>query len=106
MKTGVELIREERQKQINKHGFTGEHHFNHPEWYDRNQLIHASQILLQKEIETDRIKKYGLLPFNWNSDWFLDLCNRPYEERLIIAGALVASEIDRLNIILQNILNK
>lgn len=97
MKTGIELIAEEREKQITKHGFTGEHHFNHPEWYDKNQLIRASHILMNKTIDSERVKKYGLYPERWNKEWFYDLCNRPYQERLIIAGALIASEIDRLN---------
>ena len=42
MKTGIELITEERKKQIDKHGFTAEHHVNHPEWYDRLQLEDAA----------------------------------------------------------------
>lgn len=36
MKSGVELIAEEREKQISKHKFTGEHHFNHP---DRKSVV-------------------------------------------------------------------
>ena len=93
MKSGIELIKQEREKQISKHRFTGEHHFNHPEWYDKNQLIEAANTLSMKEI------KSCLVPFNWDIVWFSDLCNRPYKERLVIAGALIASEIDRLNYI-------
>lgn len=91
MKSGVELISEEREKQISKHGFTGEHHFNKPEWYEKGQLIEAANTLSMKEI------KSCLVPFNWDIVWFSDLCNRPYKERLVISGALIASEIDRLN---------
>jgi len=97
MKTGVQLITEEREKQISKHGFTGEHHFNHPEWYDKKQLILASQILLTETIDSERIKKYFLFPKNWDAEWFQNLCDRPYKERIIIAGALIGAEIDRLN---------
>jgi len=93
MKTGVKLITEEREKQISKHGFTGAHHFNNPELYDKDQLIEASNTLSMKEI------KSCIVPFNWNVEWFSNLCKRPYKERLIIAGALIASEIDRLNVI-------
>lgn len=89
MKTGIELMSEERQKQITKHGFTGEHHFNHPEWYDKHQLIEAS-MKLSYVIPNDEA------PYNWDKDWFSHLCNRPYEERLIISGALIAAEIDRI----------
>lgn len=91
MKSGVELISDEREKQISKHGFTGEHHFNKPEWYDKGQLIEAANTLSMKEI------KSCLVPFNWDIEWFSNLCNRPYKERLVISGALIAAEIDRLN---------
>jgi len=89
--TGLELISKERDKQISKHGFTGEHHANHPEWYDRNQLTEASNSLSMVEINS------VLVPFGWDAEWFKSLCERPYIERLSIAGALLASEIDRLN---------
>lgn len=91
MKTGIELITEERQKQIDKHGFTGEHHANHPKWYDKNQLIYAARFLALPDLTyTDWV------PTNWDRKWFKDLCLRSHEERLKIAGALIAAEIDRL----------
>lgn len=90
MKTGVQLITEEREKQISKHGFTGEHHFNHPEWYDENQLIDASRRLSYKTANDST-------PTNWDAEWFKNLCDRPYKERLVIAGALIGAEIDRLS---------
>jgi len=89
-KTGIELITEERQKQITKHGFTGEHHANHPEWYDKGQLIEAANTLSMKVINQCSV------PLNWDIAWFSNLVNRSYEERLVIAGALIAAEIDRL----------
>lgn len=92
MKTGVELITEEREKQISKHGFTGEHHFNHPEWYEDNQLIKAANLLALKNLSYNT-----WFPKNWDAKWFKNLCDRPYKERLIIAGALIAAEIDRLS---------
>ena len=36
-------------------------------------------------------------PPNWDEDWFTNLCGRPHKERLAIAGALLAAEIDRQN---------
>lgn len=92
MKTGIELIADERQHQINKHGFTGEHHANHPEWYDKGQLLQAAEQLISRHpIERDSY------PENWDDDWFTDLLCRGYDERAIIAGALIASELDRRN---------
>ena len=96
MKIGVQLITEEREKQISKHGFTAEHHANHPEWYDKGQLIEAANTLSMKEI------KSCLIPLNWDQDWFTNLCKRPYQERLIIAAALIASEWDRLEYLQNN----
>jgi hypothetical protein len=96
MKTGVELIAEEREKQISKHGFTAEHHANNPKWYDRGQLIEAANTLSMKEIRS------CLVPFNWDAEWFQDLCGRSYKERLIIAAALIASEWDRLEYLQNN----
>jgi len=95
MSKGVELIAIERKKQIEKHGFTAEHHAKHPEWYDENQLIDASRRLSYK-IANDSV------PTNWDSDWFSNLCKKPYTERLIIAGALLASEWDRLDYLQKN----
>lgn len=97
MKTGIELITEERQKQIDKHGFTAEHHaLNSGKWYDKGQLIEAANTLSMPEI------KSCFVPINWDIVWFDKLCKRPYKERLIIAGALIAAELDRLNYIEEN----
>lgn len=101
MKTGIELISEERQKQIDKHGFTAEHHANNNQYYDRDQLISASITLLNYENWNDigefMQKTYsGLVPTNWDSKWWLNLLKRSKKERVIIAGALLASELDRL----------
>lgn len=92
MKTGVELITEERQKQIDKHGFTGKHHAMHPELYEDDQLIYAAHVLSDRELEVGDYQE----PDNWDADWFDRLVDRPYLERLTIAGALIAAEIDRL----------
>lgn len=92
MKTGVELIAEERQKQILKHGFTGKHHADHPEWYDQNQLVSASQVLIERD--TTLIEWH---PLNWDAVWFQRLLDNPYFERLKIAAAMLAAELDRIN---------
>ena len=33
---------------------------------------------------------------NWDEDLWQKMCNKSYKDRLIIAGALIAAEIDRL----------
>jgi len=97
MKTGVELIAIERQKQIDKHGFTGEHHVNNPEWYADKQLTSAAHMIEAYDKDDGLAQNYKLIvPLNWDKDWWEKLCDKPYSERLIIAGAFIASEIDRL----------
>lgn len=94
-KTGVELIAEERQRQITKHGFTAEHHAEHDEWYEKYQLQYAATTLLMHEL-VDDVRAHVHLPEGWDMEWFMDLNRRSRKERLIIAGALIAAEIDRL----------
>lgn len=98
MKTGIELITEERQKQIDKHGFTAEHHVvNSEKWYSKNQMQHAAIFLLDPSTLT--VEEFQVsVPFNWDPDWFKNLNSRDSKERLIIAGALIAAELDRLNL--------
>lgn len=86
---GSQLVAEERQKQIDKHGFTAEHHVNHPEWYEEDQLLKASASILLPE-------EFSRTPENWDVAWFHNLKNRSRKERLIIAGALIVAELDRL----------
>jgi hypothetical protein len=91
MKSGIEQIQAERQKQIDKYGFTGEHHAQHPEWYDKGQLIEAARTLTMPKILS------VFVPINWDAEWFERLCQRPFQERIVIAAALLASELDRQN---------
>jgi hypothetical protein len=96
MKTGIELIAIERQKQIDKHGFTGEHHALHPEWYEDGQLISAAHMLSDYDKDGDVSYLYrDMPPFNWDKEWWQRMCDKPKLERIIISGALFAAEIDR-----------
>lgn len=98
-KTGVELIAEERQKQIHKYGFTAEHHVNHPEWYDKEQLVYASHALLSLE---DRPIMYIKEPQNWDKDWFLRILRKAETDkayRYRVSGAFLGAELDRLKAI-------
>ena len=98
MKNGTELINEERQKQIDKYGFTAEHHYNHDEWYEDIQLQYAAHSMLANELY-EQAEVYDNLPSGWDEDWWERMCNKSRKERLIIAGALIAAELDRINII-------
>lgn len=104
MKTGIELITEERQKQIDKHGFTAEHHaLNSEKWYDEHQLTSCASLLIHQEQEDglrESLINLGETQLkNWDLNWFRNMMERSDRERLIIAGALIAAELDRLNYI-------
>lgn len=92
---GCHRICKERKKQIDKYGFTAEHHNNHPEWYEINQLQQAAHGLLAPELY-EQAEVYDQLPEGWDQEWWNDMCNRPQEERLVISAALCAAEIDRM----------
>jgi hypothetical protein len=96
MKSGIEQIQAERQRQIDKYGFTGEHHAQHPEWYDKGQLIEAARTLTMPKILS------VFVPINWDTEWFERLCKKPFQERIVVAAALLASELDRQNNLLKN----
>lgn len=102
---GVVAISQERQKQISKHGFTDIHSVAHPEYYnidedggELKQLQDAAIKLLAMDMlmMQDRLPPE---PIGWNIEWFNKLCGKSRKERLIIAGALIAAELDRLQLI-------
>lgn len=107
MKTGIELIAAERQEQIEKHGRTVEDDvkYNHGQFerageqFNQPQLPSAaSQLITQDDdIFRQHFDMPAFYPYGWNTDIWLKMMNKPYKERLIIAGALIAAEIDRIN---------
>jgi len=90
---GCRSICEERLKQINKHGFTAQHHKANPQWYLELQLKSAAISLLSDSLNF----REASCPENWDVDWWVKLCNKSVEERSVISGALTAAELDRIN---------
>lgn len=86
--TGIELIAQERAEQIGKHGFTIEDDIVNNRF---NQLIEGATILMRSN---PKIKD---LPFRWDKERWRKMIVKPYKERLVIAAALIAAEIDREN---------
>lgn len=90
--TGIELIAEERRQQIHKHGRTVE---DDADQNDNNQLSLGALMLLSIDYEE------GIDSVSFPDGWDHDICNhmlsKTYKERLIIAGALIAAEIDRIS---------
>lgn len=92
MKTGIELISEKRNEQIEKHNITIKNDID----YNNNfQLGTAACILAYEAIE--EIDSRNDPPFDWDLKKWQKMYDKPYQERLIIAGALIAAELDRIN---------
>jgi hypothetical protein len=99
--TGVELIAKERHEQFEKHGRTVE---DDVRYNNKGQLLRGALSLLSKSEGTpfddganglDHCFR-ALVPQDWNADIFHKMFDKTYKERLIIAGALIAAELDRL----------
>lgn len=89
MKTGIELIAAERQEQIEKHGRTIESDvLQNPS----GQLVIGAIALIR------RVNRafWKDMPARWDDVICKKMAKKSYKERLIIAGALIAAEIDRI----------
>ena len=86
-KKGILLIAQERQEQIDKHGRSVRYD---AEFNRFGQFQDAAIMLMQ----TDRAKMNP--PSLWDKSLWNKMIIKPEKERLIIAGALIAAEIDRI----------
>ena len=95
MKTGIELIAEERARQISREGYTPEHDDKH----DRNELLKAADCYITAVRRMSQLVYKNLwkkLPalWPWEPTWW-----KPSDDpvrNLVKAGALIAAELDRL----------
>lgn len=92
-KTGVELIAEERQRQIEKEGWTPEHDADHED----GELIRAA-VIYAKPANKRPLYTNDTVPVGWpwEKEWWKPTPENRVRE-LQKAGALIAAEIDRLN---------
>lgn len=90
MKSGIELIAEERKEQIEKHGRSIA---KDVELNGDGQLAFGAKILLS----TSRSEQEFSCPKGWDVEIFRKMINKNRINQLTIAGALIAAEIDRLN---------
>ncbi len=88
-KSGIELIAIERQEQIEKHGRTIECDVENNELEELSEG--AWKLLIPGK---ERLRNRP--PEGWDRDHFQKMLHKSYKERLIIAGALIAAEIDRI----------
>lgn len=92
-KTGIELIAEERREQIEKHGRTIESDAIKNKKFE---LSNAAAVLATEQgIFTSR-KRLTMMPDDWDDNVCIKMCRKSHKERLIIAGALIAAELDRI----------
>lgn len=95
MKTGIELIAEERREQVEKHGFDADHDLR--PFNKHGALIQAAAYLLQNQFTgkgTDRI--FATFPSRWSGIFQEKFDSKKGVEALKVAGALIAAEIDRI----------
>jgi len=92
---GVELIAQERQKQIEQDGWSA----NHDDAHDRFQLSDAAMAYLNPS-NSDHIRRFWPWDWKWWKPARGNSINDRYEiyhiRDLVKAGALIAAEIDRL----------
>jgi len=105
MNTGIELIAEERAEQLGKHNRTIE---DDVLYNDSTELVRAAMGLAFtghftfEQLESPLIQAHLLdlrlrsKPVKWGIEIWENMCNKTYVERLAIAGALIAAEIDRV----------
>lgn len=86
--TGIELIAKERQEQIEKHGHTPESDFQKYNGMYSPELTWAANAAATADL--------GEFPKIWPDELCNKILDKPEIERLAIAGALIAAEIDRL----------
>ena len=89
--TGIELIAKERQEQIEKHGRTIylDVRFNY-----NKQLSMGAYMLLS--VDYEEVIDPESFPDGWDHETCKHMISKNYKERLIIAGALIAAELDRI----------
>lgn len=88
-KTGLELIAEERKEHFTKHGRTmAEDALQNT----KRELTQGAKALLETH---PAIMDF---PKQWDKAIVARMANKTYRERLIIAGALIAAELDRLQL--------
>lgn len=88
-KSGIELIAIEREEQFKKHGRTiSEDAIQNS---NRELIAGASALLCPIPCASD-------FPKHWDENIVSKMFSKSYKERLIIAGALICAEIDRIQL--------
>lgn len=95
MQTGIELIAKEREEQITKHVRTIANDVKNNK---NGELSFAAAVLSCPNplaMGASPVNNYSC-PSGWDVKMWNKIFKKPYKDRLIIAGAFIAAEIDRL----------
>jgi hypothetical protein len=95
MKTGIELIAQEREEQIEKHGRTIDADVKNNKSGELSFAAAALSCPNPESMGLSSANNYSC-PTGWDVKIWTKMILKPYKDRLIIAGALLAAEIDRL----------
>lgn len=87
-KTGIELIAEERKRQIEVKGFTVDHDLI---WTGGEMAMAACSYARPEK----KSLEYAPMEFPWQQEWWKP-CPDDRVRELVKAGALIAAEIDRI----------
>jgi hypothetical protein len=99
MKTGIELIAQERHEQINKHGRSVQSDVDNN---SNDELKYGIMLLItnlgymQHGMEMPKEAFEDLKPDGWGFEICWKMINKPEIDQLKIIGAFAAAEIDRL----------
>lgn len=100
MKTGIELIADERKRQVESEGFTSKHDDAHKKGqlsraaacYADIESVQAARPYARYGIDELRLEVLEMWP--WDEEWLKP--DTDPVRNLVKAGALIAAEIDRL----------
>lgn len=95
MKTAIELIIEERQRQNEVYGYSDEHILNHPEDYEDGELADAAACYATDPSQRDYFGNFTPLTFPWPDEYWKPTPENRIKE-LAKAGAMIVAEITRL----------
>lgn len=98
MKTGIELIADERQRQIDVYGYSDEHIAKSKEDYGDGELAYSAAAYLTTDIffpEVELPTTLSKMLFQWDLMYYKPSPENRIRE-LVKAGAMIVAEIDRL----------
>lgn len=87
--TGIQLVAKERKKQLKKYSIESDKQTN-----KGMQLLAAAIVLTHQRMTPEYAS--GLTPTGWDKEGWKKMCHKPHKEKLIIAAAFIAAELDRI----------